>query len=392
MIGRQQGDSSRANQIDPLGGSDLQGSSKRGWSTRLLLLTALLCAIVGGLAGAEAVALIRLDSARASSIPANPGIVTLNVDVQTTVTRVVREVGPAVVTVISKLPPRFSFFGGQVEQSASGSGVIVSQDGYIVTNNHVVEGAESLSIILADGSQVAAELVGVDSYADLAVLHVKNEIPAVATWGNSDLLDPGEPVIAIGSPLGDFKNSVTQGVVSATNRSIEVDSNYFLEGLIQTDAAINQGNSGGPLLNLAGQVVGINSLIVRGGSAATEGLGFAIPSNTASAVVDQLIRFGSFARPYLGIRWVWITPSIAQRYGLPIDHGIILTEVISNGPAAQAGLLRGDILLSASGVTFDADHPYQNVLFGFEPGEQVTFEVARGAEISQVEIMLGVTP
>lgn len=393
MTGAQEGASSQPAQIDLPVGAAPHGFSERGWSTRRLLVTALLCSILSGLTGAGAVAILLSQNPVINTTPVEtPGTMTLNVDIQTTVTRVVRDVGPAVVTVISKLPTRFSFFGGLIDQSASGSGVIVSQEGYIVTNNHVVESAENLKVILADGSQVEAELVGVDRYADLAVLHVRGNVPAVATWGNSDLLDPGEPVIAIGSPLGDFKDTVTQGVVSATNRSIEVESNYYLEGLIQTDAAINEGNSGGPLLNLAGQVVGINTLIVRGGSAATEGLGFAIPSNTASAVIDQLIRYGSFARPYLGIRWVWITPSIALRYRLPVDHGIILTEVISNGPADRAGLRRGDILLSANSVTFDAQHPYQNVLFSFEPGEQVTFEVARGSDIKQVEITLGTTP
>jgi S1-C subfamily serine protease len=133
-------------------------------------------------------------------------------------------------------------------------------------------------------------------------------------------------------------------------------------------------------------------LIVRGRSTVSEGLGFAIASNTARAVVDQQIRFGRAARPYLGIRWVWITPSIAARYLLPIDHGIILTEVVAGGPADQASLVRGDILLSANGETFDADHPYQNVLFRFEPGEALTFELMHEGTLSQIEIILGTTP
>jgi len=317
--------------------------------------------------------------------------VSLNLD--TTGTQVVSQVGPAVVTVINHLPNRISIFGGAVESTASGSGVILSADGYIVTNNHVVDGAESLSAILADGTELPAELIGVDAYADLAVLRVEGNMPAVAAWGNSDLLKPGELVIAIGSPLGDFTNTVTMGVISATDRAIEVDSNYFLEGMIQTDAAINQGNSGGPLLNLAGQVIGVNTLIVRGGgSAVAEGLGFAIPSNTARAIVDQLIQYGKVARPYLGIRWVWITSSLAGRYSLPIDHGIILTEVDPGGPASQAGLQRGDILLSANGEVFDADHPFQNVLFRYVPGDHVRFEFLRDQTKSTVEIELGTMP
>jgi 2-alkenal reductase len=386
------GGASEPHEFDVRGRPHFASDLKRRWSTLSLLGTALVCAIIGGLAGASAVMLLRPPSLKAASQPSEPQTVNLNVDIQTSISQVVREVGSSVVTVINQLPPRLTFFSVPQERSASGSGVIISNDGYIVTNNHVIDGAQSLSIVLADGTQIPAELVGVDPYADLAVLRTDEDIPAAASWGNSDLLDPGEPVIAIGSPLGDFKNTVTQGVVSATNRSIEVEDNFFLEGLIQTDAAINRGNSGGPLLNLAGQIVGINTLIVRGGSTVSEGLGFAIASNTARAVVDQLIRFGRVARPYLGIRWVWITPSIAARYHLPLDHGIILTEVVSGGPADQAGLVRGDILLSANGETFDADHPYQNVLFRFEPGEAITFELVREGTLSQVEIILGTTP
>ncbi len=392
MKGEFQGDTSAPHEFAVRIHREDASSLKPRWSTAFLLGTALVCAVIGGLAGASAVLIARPQLTNAAALPSEPQTVNLNVDIQTSVSQVVREVGTSVVTVINQLPPRLTFFGGQQEQSASGSGVIISDDGYIVTNNHVVDGAQALSIILADGTQIPAALVGVDRYADLAVLRVNQEIPAAASWGNSDLLDPGEPVIAIGSPLGDFKNTVTQGVVSATNRSIEVEDDFFLEGLIQTDAAINQGNSGGPLLNLAGQIVGINTLIVRGGSTVSEGLGFAIASNTASAVVDQLIRYGRVARPYLGIRWVWITPSIAARYQLPVDHGIILTEVMAGGPAAEAGLARGDILLSAGGETFDADHPYQNVLFRFQPGETVTFELVREGDHSQVEIVLGSTP
>ena len=308
----------------------------------------------------------------ASAPPVPEQSVSVDMDVNTSGTEVVSEVGPAVVTVINHLPSRITIFGGQVESTASGSGVIISSQGYIVTNNHVVDGAESLTVVLADGTKLDADLVGVDTYADLAVLHVGSTMPAVASWGNSDSLKAGEPVIAIGSPLGNFTNTVTMGVISATDRAIEVDSNYMLEGLIQTDAAINQGNSGGPLLNLGGQVIGINTLIVRGGgSAVAEGLGFAIPSNTAKAIVDQLIQYGKVARPYLGIRWVWITPSIANRYNLPVDHGIYLTEIDPSGPAGKVGLEQGDILLSANGQVFDTDPPFQNVLFRFVPGDRV---------------------
>jgi 2-alkenal reductase len=279
-----------------------------------------------------------------------------------------------------------------IERSGSGSGAIISYDGYIVTNNHVVEGAERLEVILADGTVLPANLVGVDPYADLAVIHAEGEMPAIITWGNSNVLDSGETVIAIGSPLGSFMNTVTVGVVSATGRSIETSSGFLMEDLIQTDAAINTGNSGGPLVNLAGQIVGINTLIIRGsgtGGAIAEGLGFAIPSDSAQAVADQLIEKGFVSRPYLGVRWQWITPGIASRYRLPVDYGVYLSEVIPDGPADESGLRRGDILVSMDDQEFDPEHPYINQLIKRQPGDRVVLGVVRNGDQFEVEVTLG---
>ena len=222
-------------------------------------------------------------------------------------------VGPAVVTVVGTIPGQQTFFGRTSDGEVSGSGFFVSDKGYVITNNHVVEGTQSVHIILSDGSEQPATVVGTDKYNDIAVLKSTGPVPAVATLGDSDVLQPGESVIAIGSPLGDFKNSVTVGVVSATGRSIDTGQGYQVEGLVQTDAAINQGNSGGPLVNLAGQVIGVNTLIVRGNGngAVAEGLGFAIPIDTAQAVASQIIDKGYFAHPFLGITYQPITPAIA---------------------------------------------------------------------------------
>jgi S1-C subfamily serine protease len=234
--------------------------------------------------------------------------------VETNVSKAVQKVGAAVVTVVGTLPDQMTFFGPTGEQTVSGSGVFITMDGYVLTNYHVVDGATELAIILSDGSRETAELVGGDRYSDIAVLKTSRSAPARAVFGNSDMLTPGETAIAIGSPLGDFKNTVTVGVVSATGRSIETGDGYQIEGLIQTDAAINQGNSGGPLVNLAGEVVGINTLIVRSSEsgAVAEGLGFAVPANTARAVAEKIIEKGFFARPYLGIRWQLISPDVAS--------------------------------------------------------------------------------
>jgi 2-alkenal reductase len=230
-------------------------------------------------------------------------------------------------------------------------------------------------------------------YADLAVLKADGAVPAVATLGNSDALNPGETVIAIGSPLGDLKNTVTVGVVSATGRSIDTGMGYQIEGLIQTDAAINQGNSGGPLVNLAGEVIGINTLVVRssGTGAVAEGLGFALPVNTAKAVAAQIIQKGYFSRPYIGTRWQTINPSIAMRYNLPVSWGAYVTDVVANSPASQAGLRQGDIITKIGDVSIDETHSFIDALFQYKPGDKVTVEVARGNQTIQVDITLGET-
>jgi serine protease Do len=215
----------------------------------------------------------------------------------------------------------------------------------------------------------------------------------VATLGNSDLLQPGESVIAIGSPLGDFKNTVTVGVVSATGRSIDTGQGYQVEDLIQTDAAINHGNSGGPLLDLAGEVIGVNTLIVRntGSGDVAEGLGFAIPVNTARAVAEQIIQKGYFARPYMGIRFQPINPEIAARYSLPAEWGVYVTQVVSGSPAEQAGLKEGDIIVKLNDVTLDETHSYINTLFTYKAGDQVNLSVVRDGKTIQVPITLGET-
>jgi len=356
-----------------------------------LIIATLLSGIFGGVIGAGVILILDREPA-----PPVPEIATAAPEaisrlVETAITDVVESVGPAVVTVINNFPPRRTFFGGLIESAASGSGVIISSDGYIVTNNHVVSGAQSLEVILADGSVLPAKLIGVEEYSDLAILQVDGDIAVPASWGNSDMLKAGEPVVAIGSPLGDFTNTVTQGVVSAVERTIEIEEDYFLEGLIQTDAAINQGNSGGPLLNTSGQVIGINTLIVRGSGsgAVAEGLGFAIPSNTARAIADQLIAEGFFARPYPGIRWVNITPSLASRYRLPAERGIFITEIDPKGPAESAGLQRGDIITALSGELIDENHPFRNILFQYEPGETVEFTYIHEGTVRTADLTLG---
>jgi len=379
-------------------------SWRRIFYVLLVVIVAGVSALAGGVAGGMAVYQAMRQS-QPDSVPTSPATEEISVtgdgqaqaieinttEIETTITKAVQEVEAGVLTVVGTIPGQVTFFGPTGDQTVSGSGVFISKEGYILTNNHVVEGTQEVKIVLFDGSQAKATIVGTDIFADLAVLKAEGRVPAVAVLGNSDVLNPGETVIAIGSPLGDFKNTVTVGVVSATERSIDTGLGYQIEGLIQTDAAINQGNSGGPLVNLAGEIVGINTLMVRGsgGGAVAEGLGFAIPVNTARAVADQIIQKGYFSRPYLGIRWQTITPDIAVAYNLPVQWGIYVTRVLAGSPADKASLRQGDIITRIGEVSLDESHSFINALFLYKPGDQVVVELVRDGKSLQLQVTLG---
>lgn len=392
------------------------------WARRVVVAAVLVSLLVGALAGflaggATAYVVGRVASGGLGPAPAQ-GVVTTPLAVKPTaepvrpplptpmpalqegpltVAEVVQRVGPAVVTVINKLQTQPSPWGWPQESpQASGSGVLVDPRGYIITNYHVVEGAAELNVIFHDGTSKPARLVGHDyPFSDLAVIQVEGEGYPYAVLGNSDDILVGETVVAIGSALGDFRNTVTTGVVSGLGRTLKVAEDVSMEGMIQTDAAINHGNSGGPLVNLRGEVIGINTAIIRGSTLSgdvAEGLGFAIPSNTVRYVVEQLIARGKVVRPYLGIRSTTVSRSLAAYYGLPVDHGVYVNEVIPGTPAAQAGIRRGDIITAIGGLTIDEDHPLINVLAHFETGQQVQVELNRDGRTMQVEVTLGERP
>ncbi|MBK9093443.1 MAG: trypsin-like peptidase domain-containing protein [Anaerolineae bacterium] len=287
----------------------------------------------------------------------------------------VSRVTPATVTVI-------------VNDGSSGSGVFIRADGYLVTNNHVVEGGSRFEIIYADGSRVTAELVGAAAEFDLAILKVADKAPAVAVLGDSGAVAPGSRVAAIGSALGGFRNTVTAGVLSAHNRRLG-----DLDGLLQTDAAINHGNSGGPLINLAGEIIGINVAVVRGsGTDAAEGLGFSIPSNTVRVVAEQLISNGRVVRPYLGITFEPLNPQLASESGLSVVQGAYVQQVVANGPSAQAGLKVGDAIVALGGQTIDDQHPLPQVLLQYRAGQSLELTVARGDSQFKLTVMLSSRP
>lgn len=313
-------------------------------------------------------------------------------DVETAITDAVQTVSPAVVTVVGTVQGQTTIFGQTGEQTVSGSGFFISDQGYVLTNNHVVEGTQEVKVVLADGTEETAQVIGTDRYSDIAILKADGNVPAVAKLGNSDLLQPGETVIAIGSPLGNFKNTVTVGVVSATGRTIDSGNGYQIEDLIQTDAAINHGNSGGPLVNLAGEVVGINTLVVRNSGSSgdvAEGLGFAIPVTNAEAVSQQIITKGYFSRPFMGISYQAISPTIAAMYNLPVQWGIYIQKVATDTPANTAGLKEGDIIVSLDNVQIDETHQYLNMLYTHQPGDTISLGIYRDGKEINLSITLG---
>jgi 2-alkenal reductase len=317
---------------------------------------------------------------------------------QQAIVQVVEQVSPAVVTVVNRLDGSQGF-GGE----ARGSGVIIDGDGRIITNNHVVEGSSAggLEVIFFNGETANATLLGADAISDLAVLKVDGPVPGSAELGDSSALKVGETVIAIGSALGDFENTVTVGVVSGLNRALQRPDGIVMESMIQTDAAINHGNSGGPLLNLLGNVIGINTAVVRGDSGTgdvAEGLGFAIPVDTVKTVSAQLIQNGRVERPFLGVSARAINRSLAAYYDLrdqngnPLETGMLIVEVVQGSAADQAGLQPGDVILKVNDFDLGEDHPLTNVLTNFKPGDTVTLTMLRDGRTEQVRVTLGTRP
>jgi 2-alkenal reductase len=293
---------------------------------------------------------------------------------------VVQKAGPSVVTVVNQLPGPVPRLGQLPQPEALGSGVIADADGHIITNNHVVEGNGKFQVIFSDARKVSAQLVGRDPVSDLAVLKVEGGVPAVATFGDSTQLVPGQQVVAIGSALGNFRNTVTHGIVSGLNRTLNDPSGPGLTGLIQTDAPINHGNSGGPLLNLRGEVIGINSAVVRNGGLTgdvTEGLGFAIPSATVKQVTDELIRTGTVVRPFLGIRYRELSPQSAAYFGLGSIDGALIMLTEPGSPADKAGIKAGDVITAIDGTKLDDEHGLSSILLTHKVGDTIKLAVTR---------------
>lgn len=299
---------------------------------------------------------------------------------QTAVVEAINAVSPAVVGVTNLF--RDARGTGMV-RAGVGSGVIFRSDGYIVTNYHVVERAAQVVVTLFDGQEVEAEILGADPGTDLAVLRIPVQGLPAAQFGDSDRLVPGEYAIAIGNPGGlELERSVSLGVISATERSIEVYDWVF--GLIQTDAAINPGNSGGPLVNARGQVIGINSVKLLN----AEGLGFAIPSNLVRAVSESLVQFGRVIRPMLGVSIVELNEMTAQRFQVTQTAGLYISDTLAGGPARQAGIQRGDIIVKVAQQQTHSLRELRQVLSRMQVGETVRVEVIRAGRSQTLDVVL----
>jgi S1-C subfamily serine protease len=305
------------------------------------------------------------------------------------VVALVKELLPTVVTVINRLP------NGTAQSSGSGF-VIDAARGYIVTNNHVIENVRntdpgaSFDVIFSDNRVVKnAKLIGRDDKTDVAVLQVPTQGLKAAALANSDDVPVGSTVVAIGSALGELQNTVTTGIVSAKGRRVPETDTVVLEDLIQTDAAINEGNSGGPLISAATkQVVGMNTLVNR--QAGAEGLGFAIASNTVRDIANELITNGKIDRGAIGIAYNLLTPRLAASLSLPSDtQGIIISQILPNSPAAQSGLKVNDVITKVNAQQIDGTHPISSILLHTRPGDKVTLTIIRDGKQQTVDLTLG---
>jgi serine protease Do len=289
----------------------------------------------------------------------------------------VAEVAPAVVSIVTETVG-YNWFWQAVPQTGAGSGIIISSDGYIVTNNHVVEGAQRVTVTLSDGSAFAATIVGTDAQTDLAVVKIDASNLAYLHFLSNSLeqLSVLDPVIAVGNALAlPGGPTWTTGVVSNLGRSIEENTGVVLNDIIQTDAAINAGNSGGPLLDTAGQVVGINVAIASN----AENIGFAISTDTAVPVVESLITEGRVVRPWLGVAVTTVTSTIQQYYNLSVDTGALITSVTSGSPANKAGLRAGDVITEIDGEDISTAAELTSAIGSHQIGDQVEIVYYRGS-------------
>lgn len=269
-----------------------------------------------------------------------------------------------------------------------GSGVIVSSDGYILTNNHVIKNADEINVLLSDKREFKGQVIGIDPKTDLSVIKIDAKDLITISWGNSDSLQVGEIVLAIGSPYG-LNQTVTMGIVSAIGRANVGIADY--EDFIQTDAAINPGNSGGALVNAKAELVGINTAIFSK-TGGYQGIGFAIPSNMAKAVIESLITTGKVIRGWLGVSIQPITPELAKQFNLEEENGALVADVVEGSPAEEAGVMRGDVIVRFNGQKVEEPYNLRNTVANTPPGKAVELEVIRESKVNTLTVKIGELP
>jgi len=356
-----------------------------GKACRLLVMTVAVCVVVlGGVVPSQA---------QVNVFSGNP------------IAKIVEDATPAVVNIDTEMMVRQSlnpfgddpffreFFGEQFERfsrivpmKGKGSGFVVSEDGYILTNNHVVADADRIEVTLADGSSYPAKIVGTDPTFDLAVIKIEAKGLHVLELGDSEDVRIGEWAIAIGNPYG-FESTVTVGVISAKNRSVRA-RNLNFDGFLQTDAAINPGNSGGPLLNLDGKVIGINTAIIP----YAQGIGFAVPVNMAKQVLNDLIKYGNVKRGWLGVYIQPLTPEFAEAYHVERDGGAVVSDVVPGSPAEKAGLRRGDVIVAVDGEAIEDHTDLTLRIRSHLEGDTVRLTVIREGKEREFRVTLGSIP
>lgn len=311
-----------------------------------------------------------------------------------TMADVAKKVSPSIVSVTTRSIAN-SYYGQSSLAQGAGTGMIISKDGYVLTNKHVAGNASSVSIVTNDGKVYDdVSVVGTDPLNDIAFLKIKStDTFTPVTFADSSQVKVGEKVVAIGNALGEYQNSVTTGIISGIGRPVfasDGQDGEKLDNLFQTDAAINPGNSGGPLLNLSGQVIGMNTAVAQD----AQGIGFAIPSNATKGLIKHLLETKKVERAYLGVRYMPLSPSVAKEYKLSVSQGAyIFNDQASNavengGPADKAGLKSGDVIIKVNGVAVDIENGLALLLAQYAPGDQVELTIQQGNSTKQVQVTL----
>ena len=320
--------------------------------------------------------------------------------VEGSIAEVADKVSKSVVSIVTSTKTT-DFFGQSYDSAAAGTGIIVTEDGYVLTNKHVINGATKVTVVLDDGTTYEdVKVVATDPLNDVAYLKIDNASGLTAAkLGDSRTINVGQQVIAIGNALGQYQNTVTSGIVSGLGRSVTASdgssrNTETLTDMIQTDAAINSGNSGGPLVNAAGEVIGINTAT----STSAENMGFAIPISSTKGMLQQLIETGSAKRTYLGVYSIEITPEVAKAYNLPVSEGVYLyspssySAIVKNSPAAKAGLKDKDIITAINGVKVGATGSLANIIGEYKPGDTVQLTVVREGNETAINVTLEAYP